>query len=172
MFFTSCLKNVEPQQHYMFVIPQGQHSSINTIKKYNENLLTFAFRFDETGRYDLGDLDQIDTNKLIGFKYGVDPHQNSFRFGWRWSTEDEYMIIVAYSYVDGVRDIYDIGYCFLNQIYSGEIEETEEEIIYRFQGAEYVISKSTKKTKQKYFLFPYFGGNKKAPHNINIEMWF
>lgn len=171
LILTSCLKDVKPGQHHVFTIPKGDHYSIKTLKKYNRDLLTFAFRFDNSAIYDLGDNDQYDTNKLIGYKYGLDPHKNSVRFGWKWSIEDDYIVIVAYSYVDGVRDIYDIGYCFPNQIYSAEIEETTNSFIYRFQGQEYVISK-TKNSGNRNYLFPYFGGDKKAPHDIFIEIWF
>jgi hypothetical protein len=177
---SSCLKDVEVGQSRIFTISKGKHSSITAIKKYNKSLLRFDFKFDESAKYDLVDIDQFDTNKLIGFKYGIKgQHKNSFRFGWRWDIENQYVVISAYSYVNGsrvweeiVHEEKKLGNCFIGEICTGEIEETDSEIIYRFQGTEYSVSKSNIKTKQKYYMFPYFGGNEKAPHNITIELWF
>ena len=170
--FTSCLEDVKPGQHQVFHIPKNDHYSARIIKKYNQNILTFAYRFDETAIYNLNGIDHFDTNKLLGFKYGLNPRKNSFRIGWRWSLEDEYVIIAAYSYIDGIRSIKDIGYCFINEIYSAEIEETHEEVIYRFKDLTHRVSKSGNESGKKYYSFPYFGGNQKAPHDINIEIWF
>lgn len=166
----SCCKNVKLRK-YVFTILKGKHPSVRKIKLFKQNLFTFSFRFDESAKYDLLDVDQYDTNKLIGFKYGIDPHKNSARFGWRWSLDKQHIVIVGYSYVNGDRSIFDIGYCLPNESCNGEIEVTDKEFIYRFRGVEYKAAK-TKNSMWKFFLFPYFGGNKKAPHNINIEMWF
>ena len=167
---SSCLKDVSVGQHRIFHIPEGDHASISTIKSYNRESLSFAFRFDQSAKYYFSDIDQYDTNKLLGFKYGLNPHKNSARFGWRWDNDNQYIIISAYTYSNGFRNIYDMGYCFINQICSAEIRQEGDNVIYSFQGVEHTVSLSS--DKQRYYLFPYFGGNKKAPHDINIELWF
>ena len=167
---TACLKDVDIGQHRIFNIPEGSHASVTTIKAYNRHSLSFAFRFDESAEYLFNDADQFDMNKLLGFKYGLDPHKNSARFGWRWDDDNKYIVISAYTYSNGTRSIFEMGHCFIGQISSAEMRSTDQEVTFIFQGVEHIVP--LQDSKQRYYMFPYFGGNKKAPHNIQIELWF
>ena len=165
VILSSC---VDIDGYNVFTIHKGTHNSTQAIKKFRGNTLNFIVQFDESVIYQLDGLDHIDTNKLIGFSYGLSPHENSARFGWRWF--EGQVIIVAYSYVNGVREIYDIGYCTIGEACKGEIEETHTEYIYRFKDVEHRITKGVS-SKNKYWEFPYFGGQQKAPHDIHIKLW-
>lgn len=171
LLFTSCIQEISVKEHYLFNIRAGEHYSYQSIDAFNDNILSFAFRFDESAIYDHQDSDQYDYNKLLGFTLGFDPHTNSARFAWRWNLEYEYIELAAYSYVDGNRDMYLIGYCTLDEIYSGYIEDTDSSFIFKYQGTIYERLK-TEKDKQKYYSYPYFGGQKTAPNDINIEIWY
>lgn len=171
VIFCSCLKDAELSEHYIFTIPNGDHNSVRTIEKFDQSLLTFAFKFDESAIYNHYDNDQYDYNKLLGFTLGLDPHVNSARIAWRWNIERTYVEIAAYSYVDGVRDMHLIGYCLINEIYNARIEDTDTSFIYFYDGYTYELPKN-ESTKTTYYSYPYFGGQKVAPHKITIAIWY
>lgn len=56
-------------------------------------------------RYELPEYHREDVNKLFGLSFGFFAlHQNSARFGWRWSRSEECFELLAYCYVDGERN--------------------------------------------------------------------
>lgn len=131
--------------------------------------------FDESAKYNLKSNDQYDINKLFGISYGFH-HRNSARFGWRWDLDKEKIEILAYVYRNGKRvkewesDIH-IAYidCFV--FYEMEIQKNEKEYIFSLKKefSEKSYKKSIKHKSKCFFgyeLSPYFGGNRKAPHDI------
>ena len=68
-----------------YVIKQGEHYSNHELKLYlGKKSFKITFQFDETARYDLGDIDQLDINKLCGVSFGS--HEiNSIRIGWNYN---------------------------------------------------------------------------------------
>jgi hypothetical protein len=166
-FFTSPCWDLSKSK--TFVIPKGHHRSTAATKEFHGNSLVFEVTFDESGIYQLEGEDHYDVNKLTGFKYGLSPHYNSARFGWRYDWGE--IMLVAYTYVDGVRDIYDIGTCLIGQTVQGSITETDTEWIYRFKENEYRIFRGFSE-RNRFYDFPYFGGNKTAPHEIRIKLMF
>lgn len=169
--FYTCLEYADIKEHYVFTIPKGEHYSVLTVEAFSQTLLSFAFQFDKSAVYNHRDNDQYDYNKLLGFTLGLDPHDNSARIAWRWDLEHKYVELAAYSYVNGARDMHLIGYCLLDEIYSVQIEDTDSSFIYSYEGNIYELSK-TENDKNKYYSYPYFGGQKTAPQDITIEIWY
>lgn len=137
--------------------------------------------FGESARYDLGD-DQSDINKLFGFSYGFH-HNNSDRIGWRYIQKSDQVEILLYSYVDKKRikrhiAYMDIGVAYDVKLsvelkYPGKNRRVRVDI-YNLESKEvpfiYITHFSYEQVWYyiKYTLGLYFGGNRKAPHNIII----
>lgn len=162
----------------IFRIPRGKHRArpLRFGFWFNRKSFSWTVKFTESCRYDLGNDDQFDTNKLIGIGYLPGHHKESARFGWRYWTERKEIELSAYCYVNGRREIKHIGFCKIGIRY--HIELTTLEKWYQFflfeQGAlvhfgnaavQYYHNK-----KFKYRLGVYFGGNRKAPHEMKIEI--
>jgi hypothetical protein len=138
-------------------------------------ILTKHFKFTDSSIYLFHDEDQHDVNKLFGFSIGLH-HDNSIRFGWRPNKDLSRMEIVGYEYRDKIR-IPTIPICEvkLNKWYKYELiyHNKTNEIEYSVIDNDKVYNfKHQLKMKNKYNwgykLDLYFGGNKKAPHDIII----
>jgi hypothetical protein len=129
--------------------------------------------FTESCKYDVGE-DQSDINKLFGIGYLPWHHQNSVRFGWRYVHETDKIEIFAYWYSSGVRHWQSMYSVELGRWYDYSMvndSDSHQLIIYDKDGVP--LARYAVELKPKFFgykLFPYFGGNKKAPHTMRINM--
>jgi len=145
------------------------------IRKNKSFSITKQFKFTDSTLYRFDDEDQHDVNKLFGFSFGMH-HNDSVRFGWRPSTQPYRMEIVGYEYLNKLR-IPTIPICDiqLNKWYKYELKyiaETEqiEYTVSNENETHSTIHPITLKHNWNfgYKLYLYFGGNKKAPHDIII----
>jgi len=145
------------------------------IKKDKSFTITKQFMFTESTMYYFDDEDQHDVNKLFGFSFGWH-HNDSVRFGWRPNEDLSRMEIVGYEYLDKLR-IPTIPICDvrLNRWYKYELKynASSSQIEYSVSNDEMKFGMVHPITLKKKFnwgykLDLYFGGNKKAPHNITI----
>ena len=159
----------------IFTINKGSHFSNNLLYKVL-NFLNFKSKitceviFDHSCKYDLGTTDQLDINKLIGFSCGYH-HNNSARFGWRYSQGK--IELFSYCYISGQRIYKKICDADINQPIKMELVDNGNCYLYRvFVDNRTYISKVDKNNSFSigYKLWPYFGGNCKAPHTINISI--
>lgn len=146
------------------------------IKRGKDFSITRYFKFTESAIYLFDDEDQHDVNKLFGFSFGYH-HHNSVRFGWRPNETLDKIEIVGYEYIDKLR-VPTIPICDveLNKWYKYELKYKGG----MFGQIEYSVTDGIEQhttvhpiTIRKdftlgYRLYLYFGGNKKAPHNILI----
>jgi hypothetical protein len=86
-------------------------------------------------------------NKLPGVS-GILIHRNSFRIAWRPAEEEGMFRLATYEYIDGKRIINE-----LDKLYSAG------------DGDSFIIDKP-----MVYFVGFYFGGQDKAPHNMQCEI--
>jgi hypothetical protein len=131
--------------------------------------MNFVVRFDSSAIYETQLAEnQYDINKLYGFSdNNTDHHQYSARFGWRWS--DKALRLFAYVYNEGAVTSKE-----LTRIDIG----TEINCSIKLNGAHYLFTAngtttemprlSTTEKAKGYQLYPYFGGDELAPHQINI----
>ena len=145
------------------------------LKKGHTYSITKDIMFTDSAIYYFDDDDQFDVNKLFGFSCGYH-HNNSFRFGWRPNIDLTKMEIVGYEYFNSVRTptipIHEVE---LNKYYNYTIEYNgiTNEVIYTISDGvlSWVAKRSiilNHKFNIGYKLYLYFGGNKKAPHDIII----
>jgi hypothetical protein len=138
--------------------------------------LTFEVCFKESCKYDLKNDDQLDVNKLFGRSYGINHHDNSIRVGWRYNPLIGKIMLYSYCYANGVRKI--------SHLQNVEVEETFFIKIKHDLTPSIIISGTKndrpgvymlrwmpwKLKKFGYKLFPYFGGNSTAPHNMSVYL--
>ena len=149
--------------------------------------------FDKTCLYIFGDEDDGDANKLFGVSLGVWPriknwkfypphHINSLRFGWKCDWEQQKITIWEYYYQDYKR--YSSKYiCTIdtNKYYKFYLKFNRDggilfTVYDRNKDKDWVILMATsniRKTGLKinrfgWKFFPYFGGNRRAPHSMFI----
>jgi hypothetical protein len=147
------------------------------IKNTDIYIMEKFVNFTDSAMYYFDDDDQHDVNKLFGFSFGLH-HNNSVRFGWRPNADLTKMEIVGYEYVNKVRiPTIPIGEVELNKTYLYQLvyNGKSNQIMYViFDGdIEYLTSHPitlSKKCSLGYRLYLYFGGNKKAPHDIIIYL--
>lgn len=124
--------------------------------------------FYENCRYDI-DKDQSDINKLYGLSFGYH-HKNSARIGWRYNKKLDKIELTTYCYLDGVRlREKSLGFfCFAEKIIT-EILIKGNLVKFVVNGS--IIAEENLKTKGiSYPLSLYFGGNQRAPHDMNVEL--
>jgi len=163
-----------------FNIKSGKHRSGLYFRPILGNTSTISFNatFKDSCKYDIGHPDQFDINKLIGLSYGYH-HSNSVRIGWRYNTATNKIDLLAYIYRNKIRLKEDecpvIMSIDLNETVYGMIsnESGKFKTILYTQSNDYsenYYKSSSKLPKIGYILFPYFGGNQTAPHNMEINM--
>ena len=152
-------------------IKKGKHrSGIHVRPHFGTKRMAWTVRFDESCTYDIGMPDQLDVNKLCGISHGLH-HRDSARFGW--ASVGNRIELFAYYYKDGARSfnsmgVHDIGkdielHINVNDAY--EMTVASDGTIYRDR-----LVRSPKACKYGYMLYPYFGGNQTAPHDVKLSL--
>ncbi len=153
----------------LYQIKKGNHHSTRKVELLQTDKLRFFATFNNTAIYSSKIAEnQWDTNKLFGFSdCNSHHHENSARFGWRW-IEDR-IEVLTYTYVDGQREIFKIGETSIDTKKFYSIEVTEDQYIFEFDNETISVERSNSCRRGIYYLlFPYFGGDETAPHDISI----
>lgn len=150
---------IKKGNHY----PTGIHFGITF-----SNTLEFEARFDETCLYSFDDNDIYDINKLYGLSTSYHHHVQSARFGWR-CLDGENIEILTYSYDNSERLQSEVlGTVKPNENFYCKLEIKKDKFIYNFNNVKTVEVEKGNSWWMKYRLYPYFGGNKTAPHDMFI----
>ncbi|WP_420150423.1 hypothetical protein [Spirosoma sp.] len=149
-----------------------QYSDQNPLVFTHKTTLTFSATFNESAIYTTRlPENQSDINKLYGFS-DCNTHHSlaSARFGWNW--RDNALRIYAYCYVNGQRIAQELGIAQLNVANDYQIILSESAYTFIFLGKQTVIARgcTTVESTQRYLLYPYFGGDETAPHDITIAI--
>ena len=164
--------NQEPGPNAVtYLIEKGQHfCTPNPYVTTSNSELNFIAVFDSSCIYTTTAPDnQDDINKLFGFSDCNTPHlENSARIGWRWS-------------IDSLRIfgfVHNNGHMIYKEITTAAIKEnincniTCEDGNYRFtvDGKTITLPRNCSGNYSRYKLYPYFGGDEPAPHNVTIKL--
>lgn len=151
-------------------IPAGQqYCDQSTYTPVNYSELKFTVKFDSSAIYQTTDpLNQNDINKLYGFSdNNGDHHQFSARFGWRWSAHA--LRLFGYTYNNGLRASKELGNIQIGSNNICSIRVGIGQYYFTLNGTTDSMSReSLSTTAIGYQLYPYFGGDETAPHDINI----
>lgn len=151
--------------------PKGLHLGI-TFRK----AVSFEAMFDESCLYTMEGVDKFDINKLFGFATTYWHHKQSGRVGWR-CLDGENIQLLTYSYNDGIRENSEhdvMGVVKPGEKFKCSIVDLEQSYLYAFaksDGTQQTFFHDAKKPDWFFFhylLFPYFGGNKTAPHDMKM----
>ncbi|WP_299821900.1 hypothetical protein [uncultured Pontibacter sp.] len=153
-----------------FQIKKGQHSSNSPHKSINTQLIRFEATFDSSAIYtSVKPENQADINKLYGVSdCGSHHHTNSARFGWRWYNGK--LEILAYTYVNKKRDFKLIRSVEIGQTYKYELRLEDKQYVFLVDGVKTVMPRNCSGAGNGYQLYPYFGGDEVAPHDIKIAV--
>lgn len=175
VIFCSCSKedlsqNLSTTGFKEFLIPKGQHYTTNNpLKSIEATTMKFVVKFDSSAIYTTtAPENQYDINKLYGFSdNGAQHHLYSARFGWRWS--DGALRLFAYTYNNGVRNEKEIGVVAIGTEVQCAIAVSIE--VYEFTVNDKTVMmprQSATASAKGYQLYPYFGGDEVAPHDVRI----
>jgi hypothetical protein len=182
MLFCACNKEIvrpqsaddkkqNPSSSFIkYTIPEGkQYCDQITFLQVKLQQLTFRVKFDSSAIYKTRKAEnQYDINKLFGFSdNNTTHHQFSARFGWRWS--DDALRLFGYNYNNGKRNFKELATIEIGRIYTCSITVAGSEYIFAVNGVETRMPReSTTTMAEGYQLYPYFGGDETAPHDIFI----
>jgi len=169
--FTGCEPAAEPVR--TFVTPAGEHyAHPKLVQTLQDSELRFEARFDNTAIYDLGDPAlQTNKNKLMGFsECNALHHNNSARFAWQWFNDR--LEIWAYCYVNSERVEVFVGAVSLDtyNLYSLRLTPTHYAFQLNNEDPVYITRGDVCQTGIYYMLWPYFGGEIPAPHQVRIDI--
>ena len=179
----SCSKAIDAPQNVPAKVQKGasksyveytifkgdQYCDKNTFLPVKIHALSFKVKFDSSAIYTtLKHENQNDINKLYGFSDNNSTHHEySARFGWRWS--DNALRLFAYDYNKGVMSFKELTTVNIGKEINCSIQVDSAAYIFSVDGTQTIMPRaSTTPVAQGYKLYPYFGGDETAPHNISI----
>ena len=178
LLLLSCHKNVEVRNKpatnapsfIQYTITKGsQFCDKSTYTPITLDSLSFVVKFDSSSIYTTIDpQNQFDINKLYGFSdNNSDHHQFSARIGWRWSDKKLRLFGYVYNYGEVISE--EISPVNIGSQISCAIIVKGNYYQFNVNGVKLTLSRSSSTPKASgYKLFPYFGGDEAAPHDINI----
>ena len=153
-----------------YTIRKGQQFSDQTaVKAVEVSEMKFVVRFDSTAIYQTTSPEnQYDINKLYGFSdNNAGHHEFSARFGWRWS--ESRLRLFAYVYNDGAVMSKELAAVAIGNEIRCSIAVTSGSYIFSVDDRYEKMPRLAKTPKgEGYQLYPYFGGDEAAPHDITI----
>ncbi|MCQ2608766.1 MAG: hypothetical protein MJ197_08785 [Bacteroidales bacterium] len=159
-----------------YLIKKGHHyaTPLELVKKFLgircavNRVVPATVVFSPNCRYDVG-CDQSDINKLYGFSIGCRHHKNSARIGWRYVPKEDKIELVTYCYRNGVRLAEKhLQWCDFGLEYKTHIVSHDNRVV--FLSKNNVIDEQMEVKGISYPLSLYFGGNCKAPNNMNVTL--
>jgi hypothetical protein len=181
LFFTGCNKTAEAifdkttspdasAQFVKYTIQKGnQYCNGNAYRAIETTEMKFVAKFDSTAIYETqSEENQYDINKLYGFSdNNADHHQYSARFGWRWSGGT--LRLFAYIYNNSVVTSKELTTVNIGAEINCSIKVTSTSYLFTVNGVTTQLPRMATTEKAKgYQLYPYFGGDEAAPHQITI----
>ena len=152
-----------------FTIKKGKHRSTSALNYSKDTVFGWDIEFDSSAIYHTVDsLNQLDVNKLIGWSDCGDGHmENSIRFGWRWNDSLE---IHWFKHENGqfsFDKIKTVSMCKSHK-YNLKIHKWDYEM--EVDDVTVFVPRNCVYNKRRYQLYPYFGGDETAPHDITIKI--
>lgn len=180
MFCTGCKKSADltavndttitAPAFIKYTIQKGkQFCDQSYYKAVDVSEMKFVARFDSTAVYKTMSLsNQDDINKLYGFAdNNSDHHSYSARFGWRWSGNA--LRLFAYIYNEGTVTSKELAIVKIGAEINCSIQVTNSSYLFTVNGDTQRLPRMASTPKGAgYQLYPYFGGDEPAPHDINI----
>jgi len=178
IFFASCDKNKSGPpntggQHDSFKVytirAGNNYMDLNSYPVFSDSILAFVAKFDSSCIYSTSDpANQPDINKLYGTAdCSSHHHKNSARFGWNWLGDGIH--IFAYVYSDSIRTYRELGTTGLDMPVTCRLRAYPGFYEFELNGRKDTMQRHCSDNLMNgYRLYPYFGGDEPAPHDIRI----
>lgn len=164
------LSSTASNQFIKYTIHAGNnYCDSNSFKMVDVSEMKFVARFDSTAIYQTKDpSNQYDINKLYGFSdNNADHHSYSARFGWRWS--DSALRLFAYVYNSGEMTSKELTTVDIGADINCSIKVSGNQYLFTVNSVTQSMPRTATTAKgDGYQLYPYFGGDETAPHEIRI----
>lgn len=169
LFLFSCNKP-DDQGYRTYTIKEGKHRSTYSYQTSRDKVFEWSVIFDSSAIYTTEDpANQYAINKLIGWSdCGEDHMDYSIRFGWRWLNDS--LEIHWFQHTHGqfsFAKICNVSLCEPHNYYLSLEGDTYSLGV---DGVYVSTSRSCIHDYKKYKLYPYFGGEESAPHDIKIKI--
>jgi hypothetical protein len=151
------------------ILSGQQYCDKNVYQPVDLDQLSFVVKFDSSAIYqNHNPTNQDDINKLFGFSdNNAMHHEYSARFGWRWSNNA--LRLFGYIYNNSVRTSKELGIVDIGAENACSIKVSGNTYVFTLNGNSVTMPRESKTIKAEgYKLYPYFGGDETAPHNISI----
>ncbi|PRY15726.1 hypothetical protein CLV24_102350 [Pontibacter ummariensis] len=148
----------------------GHYADYKPIRILSTARMKFQVTFDSTAIYTTTlKKNQGDINKLYGMSdCRTDHHTNSARFGWRWYKEQ--LELLAYTYKDKELSYELIGAVPIGEPITCELRMEKQQYVFEANGKRITMPRGCSGEADGLQLYPYFGGNEAAPHDITIKI--
>ena len=173
LLLVSCSKEVDDFGFRVYTIPAGEHSSGSFLNHPDNSRISFQFVLDNSAYYETEiPENQYDVNKIYGMSdFGLRHQKYSIRLGWRYINNELQLCWLRHE--EGRHSSATIRAIEPGVIYNATIDiKTFFYVI--------VIDNDTTMVRRRpegnwglvrrYYLYPYFGGNEYAPHDITIKI--
>lgn len=169
LFLIGCHKP-DPEGYRTYTIKEGKHRSTYAYHTTRDTVFNWSIIFDSTAIYTTQDSsNQYDINKLIGWSDCNENHMDySIRFGWRWLEDN--LEIHWFKHSNGhfsFAKICNVTLCESHEYYL-LLNNHEYELC--VDGNCVTVDRTCSSDYKKYKLYPYFGGQETAPHDIKIKI--
>lgn len=155
-----------------YIIPKGWHYSLHLPKLYDGNKKEFVIKVkpDDSWRYNFNSVDQMDINKLWGIGFGNilfgDHLKNSIRLGWYYNPKSENIQWWSYLHENFTMKFGFLTVSDINELIEFPFKLNDDSFTIENQTTPFIYPED----KTGYYLFPYFGGNRTAPHMITNKL--
>jgi len=149
----SCSKEVDDLGFRVYTIPAGSHSSGSFLNHPDNSRISFQFKLDESAYYETEiPENQHDVNKIYGM--------SELQLCWLRHEEGRHSSATIRTIEPDV--IYDATIDIKTFFYVIVIDGDTTMVRRRPEGNWGIV--------RRYYLYPYFGGNEYAPHDITIKI--
>ncbi len=173
LLLISCSKEVDDLGFRTYTIPEGKHSSGTFFNHPDNSRIIFDFMLDESAVYQTEvPENQDDVNKIYGMSdFGRIHQKYSIRLGWRYI--DGQIELCWLRHEEGRHSSATIRTIEADEIYNAVINITTFYYQIVIDGDTTLVRRRPEGywgTVRRYYLYPYFGGNEYAPHDITIKI--
>jgi len=165
----SC-KKIDDMGYREFVIKECKHRSSYLYNTTKSDYISFKAVFDSSAIYTTDDPNnQYDVNKLYGISdCGCNHRDYSMRIGWRWVNDS--LEVLWFKHMHGIFTFEKIKTISLNHSYDYSITLEDSTYLICVDGVCDTTKRACDGNYRHYYLYPYFGGDEKAPHDIKIKI--
>jgi hypothetical protein len=153
-----------------YLIPAQQHYAVNNAyQAVQGNEMRFMALFDSSCMCTSKNPENVfDINKLYGFSDCGSMHQeNSARVGWLWNGKT--IELYAYCYSGSIRKSALLGTAAIGEPVELGISVQSQQYVFTCNGSKSGLPRNCASNSiQGYRLYPYFGGDETAPHDIHV----